>query len=102
MSIELIIFLALWLISTEVIFFKFAIDDIYDYSSFIENKSMSMFIGFILVFFSFGIPASIATGLGDPEIAKGYIAYVWYYSIVLGVVLFIGANYLIYKKVKKQ
>jgi len=99
MNIELIIFLVLWVISTEIVFFKFTIDE---FDTFIGSKLMSIFVGFVIIYILFGIPALFATGLGNIESAFGYIAYVWYYGSILVIGIFIGINYLIYKKVNKD
>ena len=101
MSIELIIFLALWLVPTEIIFFKYAR---YNFDTFIEGKLFSIFLGFFLSFILFGIPALVATGieLENVEDAIGNIFYVWYYGVSLIITLFFGANYLIYKKGEKN
>ena len=99
MSIELIIFLVLWLISTEVILFTYAK---YEFDSFFEGKIISIFLGFIIVFFLFGFPAMAATRFTISEEAVGNIIYVWYYGIMLAIALFFGVNYLIYRKVNKN
>ncbi len=99
MSIELIIFLVLWLVLTEIIFFRYAR---YICNSFIEAKLFSIFGSLVLSLFLFGLPALIAAEMRDAEIAKGYMAYVWYYGIISVVVLFFSVNYLIYKKVEKK
>lgn len=98
MNIELIIFFVLWLVLTEVMFFRYIR---YNLDSFIEAKLLAIFLGFILSFFLFGLPATVAVGVAEAD-AVGNIFYVWYYGVSLIITLFFGINYLVYKKSKKK
>ena len=94
MSIELIIFLALWIVVTEVIFFIYIKNE---FNDFFIAKCFSLVISFFLVLFLFGVPASIIYN----NVLIGNIIYVWYYGIILAIILFFSINYFIYKKVEK-
>ena len=107
MSIELIIFLALWIISTEIVYFGFIREenDSYcysDFENFIYQKMMSIMTGLFVTIILFGIPFVIATGAGTIKDGIGYIAYVWYYGIILAVALLFGINYYINIRLNKN
>ncbi len=99
MNVELIIFLVVWLISTEFMFFKFVrkMEE-----KFIPSKILSIFSGALIAFFLFGIPSMFASGMGYPEDAIGNIMYVWYYGIIFWIGVFFLVNYKIHKRLEKK
>lgn len=101
--IEWIILLVIWIVLTEIIFFVFARKD-YDFGdSFLSKKFFSLFISFVITFFSVGFPTLLAYGPREPPLEPiGAIAYFWYYGIILALMIFFGINYLIYKFVNRD
>ena len=93
--IEAIVFIVLWIVSTEIIYFGFLIGRM---SSFFIEKYFSILGGALAVLFLFGFPFAAAYG---PD-GYGYIAYVWYYSVAGSIVAFLGINYLITKGLEKR
>jgi hypothetical protein len=100
MNIELIILGVVWLIATEVIYFRFYMNS----SEFIESKIGSMCAGFFIAVGLFGFPAFLAnmTSIVDGNILYGDIVYLWYYGIVISVSLFFGINYAIYSSLEAR
>ena len=104
-----IIGIAIFIISTEIIYFKYIRGSSWN-DSFIEEKLFSMFIGlfsmFIGLFVTFtiwGVPFMMAEvpNTIDAE-PLGNIVYLWYYSIVGVIALFFGINYLTDKHLKNK
>lgn len=99
MNIELIVFMSIWTISTEIIFFGFFREDS---QPFFPQKITSVFAGFLVVIFLYGFPCLFATGAIDPAHAFGNVAYVVYYASLSFIALFFGVNYAIHKYLKKR
>ena len=99
MNIELIIFLALWLVSTEVILFRFIRGSGPD---FFAEKLISIILGLLAAFVLFGAPWSLTLGYTGESSVVGPIAYVWYYGVVLSIAAFFGINYAIHKWLERR
>ncbi len=101
--IEFIVLLVIWIVITEITFFAFAKDNYEFGDSFISKKLSSLFIGFIITFFTIGIPTLFAFAPREGGLEPfGIIAYTWYYGVILAFVAFFGINYLIYKFIKRD
>ncbi len=99
MNIELIIFISVWIISTEIIFFKFIRKE---GEKFIPSKILSIILGGFMAFVLFGIPWRFASGMGTPREAYGNIVYFWYYGVAIVIGIFFLVNYKIHKYLKKK
>ena len=100
MNIELIIFLATWLVSTEVLFFAWERNA---YCNFFGNKMVSVIKGLLVAIFIFGLPWLLAVGpIMDSYIPLGPIVYAWYYGVALAISAFFGINYAIHKWMDKK
>ena len=100
---EWIIGIIIWVIATEIIFFKTDWDST---SKFFERKYISVTFGGFISFFLFWLPYNISiTSIilyGVPKAPLGNIVYPWYYGILIGLSLFCGINYLIYRRLKNE
>lgn len=90
--IEQIIFIVLTVFSTEVYYFKCIRGKL---SGFAEEKLLSIVSGVMTALFLFGLPWAFATN-------NGYMAYVWFYSVIGAIALFLGINYKIHKHLEKK
>jgi len=100
MNIELIIFFFIFIVSTEIIFFKFTRGT---GECFLQEKIVSIFCGGIAAVLLFGFPCILSNA---PEVASGAplgpIVYYWYYGIIGSVALFFLLNYKIHKWLEKN
>lgn len=102
MIIVWIALLVLWIVLTEIIFFRYARNDYNLGSGFLEKKGLSAFCSFVLVMSTIGIPTFIAFVPNDNEVTYGIITYVWYYGIIIAGIIFTYINYFIYKFLEKR
>ena len=93
MSIEAIIFLAVWFVSTEVIFFTLMRDEL---DGFTEEKLLSILCGLFSVIIIFGFPWLISYLSAFDGNSLGFAVYAWYYGIALFVAAFFGGNYAVH------
>ena len=87
MVVVVILSFLIWLIATEFIFFKYLRGESFP-ESFLMEKLGSVVAGLIITFFVFVCPLSLSYEYGN-------IAYLYYYGIIGGVVLFLLINYKI-------
>lgn len=92
--IEWMIFLLVWLVSTEIAFFGFNRNEHYD---FLFEKFISSLMGVIAALVIYGIPFLLAISILPDGEAIGNIAYIWYYGIILSISSFFGINYAIHR-----
>ena len=101
MNIELIIFLVIWLVSTEFIFFR-VMRGTSRANNFFSKKIISIILGILISFILFGLPWTFALDgvvRGKP---LGNMAYVWYYGTIIIIGGFFLINYIIHKKLEKR
>ena len=89
--IDVLIFIVLGIILTEIIYFKWARENVDDFRSFIGFKLFCIFIGFFISALIVGVNTAIFGGFGR----KGLF---WLYGSILGIILFFTINWIIHLK----
>jgi len=100
--IEWIIFIAIIIISSEILFFKFGSSD-----EWLSHKAISLTFGIFISVILFGLPYSLAYECNVYPIAEdcvnhGAQVFFWFYGIIIGVVLFFWINKIILQKMEAK
>lgn len=88
------LFLFIWIVITEIVYFGWMRDEIGD---FMPEKLASLMFGAMATIVVFGMPwlMSVIKETGSEELVFGNAIFGWWYGIMGGLILFFGINYLI-------